>query len=282
MPEELNKVTAIPVLIEDPMFVPTEVITDVGEATVAPARVTEDSLETEFVSLLEPEELSNVVLVPVLVSAELDKVAVFNPPVYDEDNETEPPELIIEVAVVPDGPENSPEVVLVMPEELNNVAAMPELVPTELISLVDDIEDPVLVPPEIIIDVVEDPVPPARVTEDPLETEFVPLLGIEELNNVTVVPMLDAAELDEVAVFNPSVNNDDIKDPVLVSPEIIIDVLEDPVDPDRETEDPLETEFVPLLKAEAFNNVIVVLVFVPAELTEVAVLNPPANVKDAV
>jgi len=359
-PEELHEVTAVPVLvplelippfidIEDPVLVPPEIITDVGEGPVDTERVTVDPLEIEFVPLLEPEELNIVTVVPVFVPAILEEIAVFNPLINVD--VPVPPELMIEVLVrleVPEEinpadavpvlipielnppfididdsvlvpPESTPkdplEVVLVMPEEpeeLKSVAAVPVLVPTELIPPVNDIEDPALVPSDIIIDIVEDPVDPEEVTEDPLEREFVSLfVEPEELNNVTAVTMFSPAKLDEVAVFNPPIISvpkepiievvvdpdctedplelvlvipeelskvadvpmfvpielippvNDTDDPVLVPPEIIIDGVEDPVDTERVTENPPETEFVPLLEPEESNNVTVVPVFVP-------------------
>ncbi len=183
MPEETNKVDDVPVLvplelvtpvnvIEDPMLVPPEIIIDVVEDPVDPEGVTVGPPETEFVPLLEPKELNNVSVVPVFVPAELVEVAVFNPIVNVEDAVSVPPELIMEVAVNPDGPERvpeDPEVELVKTEETDNADTVPVLVSLELITPVNVIEDPVLVPPEIIIDVVGDPVDPEVLIEDPLE-----------------------------------------------------------------------------------------------------------------
>jgi hypothetical protein len=204
-PEELSKAETVPVLdplelmspvddIEDIALVPPEIEGDIVIVPLDPDRVTEDPPETELV----PEELSKVTVVP---------VAVFNPLVNVEEAVTVLPEVVIEVAVDPDGPKDPPEV-LVMPEELNLVEAVPVMVPLELIPTVVDIESPPLVPPEIMVVVLGDPVDPERVTDDPPETELVP----EILSNVAVVPVFVAAELDKEG-FNPLVNvEDDIKD----------------------------------------------------------------------
>ncbi len=113
------------------------------------------------------------------------------------------------------------------------------LVPLELITPVNVIDDPVLVPPDIISDVMEDPEDPDGITEDPPETEFVPLLDPEPegLNNVTVVPVLVTPALDDVVVFNVLVNVEDV---MSVPVELIFKVVVEEDGPENVPEDPLE------------------------------------------